>query len=198
VYAVRSAIHIPAIEAIRGRPADPSVCTGYSVVTKKPDGSERVSGPIFETMAEAADFAGDLNRQFPSLPPARGACGATQTASSGIRGKPARTIYERNEIVTALIASALVAVVAVGAVLIWTKSKDAAASAHAQSLGPDNKPSGSVVTGAQTASDVAITVSPVDQSRIVESLRQLKALHEEGILTVDEYEAKRKPLTEQL
>ncbi|MDA9292881.1 SHOCT domain-containing protein [bacterium] len=30
------------------------------------------------------------------------------------------------------------------------------------------------------------------------ALRQLKALHDEGILTDDEYETKRKPLTDQL
>jgi hypothetical protein len=196
VYAVRSAIRLPAIEAIPGRPANPSVCTGYSVA--EPDGSERIGGPIFQTLEEAAEAALDLNRQFPDRPPARAVCGETQEASRGIRGRAAGTIYERDEIVTALIASALVAIVAVGAVLIWTKSKDAAAAAHAPLLGPDIKPSGTVVPGAQTASDVAIAIPPVDQSRIVESLRRLQALHEEGILTDDEYEAKRKPLTEQL
>jgi|TARA_R110002110_G_scaffold292436_1_gene506526 hypothetical protein len=35
-------------------------------------------------------------------------------------------------------------------------------------------------------------------STVVESLRQLKALHDEGILTDDEYETKRKALTDQL
>jgi hypothetical protein len=38
----------------------------------------------------------------------------------------------------------------------------------------------------------------VEGSKVVESLRQLKALHDEGILTDDEYETKRKALTKQL
>ena len=39
--------------------------------------------------------------------------------------------------------------------------------------------------------------SPANSS-VAESLRQLKALHDEGILTDDEYETKRKPLADEL
>ena len=45
-----------------------------------------------------------------------------------------------------------------------------------------------------------VTAEPVDSSAhaIIESLRQLKALHDEGILTDDEYQAKRQRLADQL
>ncbi len=58
------------------------------------------------------------------------------------------------------------------------------------------RPSGEV----PASGDASITAEPVDSSAhaIIESLRQLKALHDEGILTDDEYQAKRQRLADQL
>ena len=86
----------------------------------------------------------------------------------------------------------LVAAVLIGATVIWTRPKDeeqVAASTPSSSppvLEPKATPAPAVETAAPPATDPA------------NALRQLKALHDEGILTDDEYETKRKPLTDQL
>jgi hypothetical protein len=39
---------------------------------------------------------------------------------------------------------------------------------------------------------------PLDRNEIVGALRQINALHDEGILTAEEYESKRKKLADKL
>ena len=61
--------------------------------------------------------------------------------------------------------------------------------------------SGSATSGVTTRAQPAATWgSPAHSPRddVADSLRQLRQLHEEGILTDDEYESKRKPLADRL
>ena len=87
----------------------------------------------------------------------------------------------------------LVAAVLIGATVIWTRPKDeeqvaatTPSSLPAPQLKATQTPAPAVETVASSATDPA------------SALRQLKALHDEGILTDDEYETKRKALTDQL
>ncbi|WP_373071262.1 DUF2510 domain-containing protein [Gemmatimonas sp.] len=57
---------------------------------------------------------------------------------------------------------------------------------------PDESP------GAEPVSGVVDQVSEVGETDVAGALRQLKALHAEGLLTSEEYEAKRQRLAEQL
>ena len=52
---------------------------------------------------------------------------------------------------------------------------------------------------AENESDIGTAgAARLDRTEIAEALRQLKALHDEGILTDDEYETKRQRLADQL
>jgi hypothetical protein len=107
-------------------------------------------------------------------------------------GVPAETLYETEQIVTLLAIAAALTALGVAATLIWTRPKDdeqvaaATPSSSPPAPQPTQTPEPTVETVASSATDPA------------SALRQLKALHDEGILTDDEYETKRKALTDQL
>ena len=121
------------------------------------------------------------------------------TGGETIPAVPARTAYESENIITALIASSLGAIVLFVGVLIWTRPDDEQIAALAPSRGtgrPTSKPK-----GAQTPVSGVAGVAPSGTASITDpatALRQLKALHDEGILTDDEYETKRQALADQL
>jgi len=88
----------------------------------------------------------------------------------------------------------LIALVIIGATIIWTRPKDdeQVAATTPNSGPPTPKPKAS-----QTLAPAVETVAS-SAADPASALRQLKALHDEGILTDDEYETKRKALTDQL
>jgi hypothetical protein len=81
-------------------------------------------------------------------------------------------------------AASLIALVITGATVIWTRPK---ASEQVAALTPSSSPPAPKPKATQTP---APTVAP-SAAGPASALRQLKALHDEGILTDDEYETKR-------
>ena len=138
------------------------------------------------------------------MPPAKIECSVESRPSKGSPAReaiPPRTVYERDTIVTVLIAATLGTAVAVGAVLIWTKPKTARTGIGSASVGGMVVPSSGVRDAESRplgTDQEASAPRVVGTSGVAESLRQLKALHDEGILTDEEYEAKRKPLTDEM
>ena len=98
----------------------------------------------------------------------------------------------------------LVAMVVAGAVWIWTKpgeDLDDIRLAGAPKADPPKQPAPArPAKQAPTPAPIETSAPTVeaDGATIEASLRRLKALHDDGILTDDEYETKRKTLTEQL
>tara|TARA_R110002110_G_scaffold415316_1_gene649198 strand:- start:4237 stop:4953 length:717 start_codon:yes stop_codon:yes gene_type:complete len=117
-------------------------------------------------------------------------------------GVPAETLYETEQIVTLLAIAAALTALGVAATLIWSRPKDDEPVATVSSPTPGaNRPERpSPATPVEQVPTPAPTVETVASSATdpASALRQLKALHEEGILTDDEYETKRKALTDQL
>lgn len=108
---------------------------------------------------------------------------------------PSRTLYESESITTYLIAATLGALVLAGAVLIWTRPRNAD---EVLALGTQTDDARGSPPDEQDETQLATAPPPLagsDDSRIVEQLRQLKGLHEDGILTDEEYESKRERLT---
>ena len=91
---------------------------------------------------------------------------------------------------TSFVAATMIALVSAGAVLIWTRPSGSefgsAAATQRNVLGSSASDTGS------SAVEVSDAIANSSESG------QLKALHEEGILTDDEYETKRKALTDRL
>lgn len=203
VYAVRSSHETTGRRARAAIPAQASGCTAWTVNRTSTNGTE-VSVGFYPGRADAIAEASEWSDRYPTLPPATVECSLKSRPMKGspaLAAIPPRTIYERDTIITVLIAATLGAAMAVGAALIWTKPETARAG-----IGPAS--GGGMVVPSNAAHDAESRPPETDQeasapqvvgtSRVAESLRQLKALHDEGILTDDEYEAKRKPLTEQL
>lgn len=194
VYAVRSAHETRGFPARAAIPAQDSKCIGWTV---NGDG-------FYRERADAEEAASKWSVVLPSMPPAKIECSVESRPSKGSPAReaiPPRTVYERDTIVTVLIAATLGTAVAVGAVLIWTKPKTARTGIGSASVGGMVVPSSGVRDAESRplgTDQEASAPRVVGTSGVAESLRQLKALHDEGILTDEEYEAKRKPLTEQL
>ena len=91
-------------------------------------------------------------------------------------------------------AASLIALVIVGATIIWTRPK---ANEQVVASAPTASPPAPKPKVAPTPAPTAETVAS-SAADPASALRQLKALHDEGILTDDEYETKRKALTDQL
>jgi hypothetical protein len=88
-------------------------------------------------------------------------------------------------------AASLIALVIIGATVIWTRPKadEQVVASTPNSSPPAPKPKAAQTTVETVASSAADPAS---------ALRQLKALHDEGILTDDEYKTKRQALADQL
>lgn len=90
-----------------------------------------------------------------------------------------------------------VAVVLVAAVMIWTRPEDDDASPATTAVPKKSSPSPKPAPADQ-APKPAATSATKNPASVADQLRQLKSLHDDGILTDDEYETKRKALTDQL
>jgi hypothetical protein len=121
VYAVRSANETNGVRASPAVPAEPSKCIGWSLVGTDLNGFEDTGPPVYRTREEASESAAQLNARFPTLPPTKFKCGTRSIAVPGVPARtpiPPKTIYERETITTALMASTLAMAVAVGSVLV--------------------------------------------------------------------------------
>jgi len=95
----------------------------------------------------------------------------------------------------------LAAAVLIGATIIWTRPKDEepveAVATPTVGAGPTELPAPMLLADPVPTTQPAPVVED-DGATVEASLRRLKALHDDGILTDAEYETKRKALTDQL
>lgn len=106
--------------------------------------------------------------------------------------RPDATEYETGTITALLVALGSFALLAVGGVLIWTRNGDETVD-------------GSTINPRQASPEAEkpnpsdpVQVAVPDGKNAADALRQLKALHDEGILTDNEYETKRKAVADRL
>ena len=108
-----------------------------------------------------------------------------------------KTVYDWSAALAGAGAATLVAGVLVAAVMIWTRPEDDDASPATTAVPKKSSPSPKPAPADQAARPAA-TSATKNPASVADQLRQLKGLHDDGILTDEEYETKRKALTDQL
>jgi hypothetical protein len=137
-----------------------------------------------ERCASSRDSALERIEQIKPVPP-------LPIGTSTVIGTDVSVDWASNAVRTGLVT--LMAFVLAGATWVWTRpaaAGDIAVASNGTTANADE-----LTTAAEVPIKSAHRPANAD---VAESLRQLKALHDEGILTDDEYETKRQDLSERL